>query len=191
MAEFAVRQRSFSSRFHSATSACRSASKRVSVMMIMLIAFLFAVASASGIQEESINMHNASCLAGMAFTNASLGLVHSLAHKIGGEFGVTHGLANAILLPYIIDFNRKFSDKYDLAEKRLGVKDIAETVRKLNKKLNIPLTFKDCTEVDFSEDKFKKVLDRMSKNAHGDPCTLTNPGKPTVADVKMIYESAY
>lgn len=141
--------------------------------------------------EARINMHNASCLAGMAFTNASLGLVHSLAHKIGGEFGVTHGLANAILLPYIIDFNRKFSDKYDLAEKRLGVKDIAETVRKLNKKLNIPLTFKDCTEVDFSEDKFKKVLDRMSKNAHGDPCTLTNPGKPTVADVKMIYESAY
>ena len=56
-----------------------------------------------------LNMHNASALAGMAFTNASLGLVHSLAHKIGGEFGVTHGLANAILLPYIIRFNRRFS----------------------------------------------------------------------------------
>ena len=137
------------------------------------------------------HMHNASCLAGMAFTNASLGLVHSLAHKIGGEFGVTHGLANAILMPYIIDFNRKFSDKYDLAEKRLGVNDIAETVRELNKKLDIPLCFKDCTEVDFNEEKFKTVLDRMSKNAHADPCTLTNPGKPTPEDVKLIYESAY
>ncbi|MGI5174240.1 iron-containing alcohol dehydrogenase [Treponema sp. OMZ 840] len=137
------------------------------------------------------HMHNASSLAGMAFTNASLGLVHSLAHKIGGEFGVTHGLANAILMPYIIDFNRKFSDKYDLAEKRLGVKDIAETVRELNKKLDIPLCFKDCKEVDFNEEKFKTVLERMSKNAHGDPCTLTNPGKPTPEDVKMIYEAAY
>ncbi|MGP1576357.1 MAG: iron-containing alcohol dehydrogenase [Treponema sp.] len=137
------------------------------------------------------HMHNASCLAGMAFTNASLGLVHSLAHKIGGEFGVTHGLANAILMPYIIDFNRKFSDKYARAEERLGLTDIAETVRELNKQLNIPLCFKDCKEVDFNEEKFKSVLDRMSANAHADPCTLTNPGTPTVADVKLIYESAY
>ncbi len=141
--------------------------------------------------EARTHMHNASSLAGMAFTNASLGLVHSLAHKIGGEFGVTHGLANAILMPYIIDFNRKFSDKYALAEKQLEVHDIAETVRELNKKLDIPLCFKDCTEVDFNEEKFKSVLDRMSANAHADPCTLTNPGQPTVADVKMIYEAAY
>jgi alcohol dehydrogenase len=137
------------------------------------------------------NMHNASALAGMAFTNASLGLVHSLAHKIGGEFGVTHGLANAILMPYIIDFNRKFTKKYEVAEKLLGIKDIAEEVRKLNAKLGIPATFKDCDEVDFNEAKFKEVLDRMSANAFADPCTLTNPGKPTVADVKAIYTDAY
>lgn len=137
------------------------------------------------------NMHNASALAGMAFTNASLGLVHSLAHKIGGEFGVTHGLANAILLPYIIDFNRRSTKKYAEVEKALGVKDIAEEIRALNKKLDIPATFKDCKEVDFSEAKFKEVLDRMSANAHADPCTLTNPGKPSVADVKAIYTAAY
>ncbi len=141
--------------------------------------------------EARYNMHNASALAGMAFTNASLGLVHSLAHKLGGEFGVTHGLANAILLPYIIDFNRKFTKKYDQVEKALGVADIAEEVRQLNKKLDIPAAFKDCTEVDFSEAKFKEVLDRMSANALADPCTLTNPGKPTVADVKAIYTAAY
>ncbi|MDC7232178.1 MAG: iron-containing alcohol dehydrogenase [Spirochaetales bacterium] len=141
--------------------------------------------------DARFNMHNASSLAGMAFTNASLGLVHSLAHKIGGEFGVTHGLANAILLPYIIDFNRKSSDKYSMVEKNLGLDDLAEAIRELNKTLNIPATFKDCDEVDFNEDKFKEVLDRMSTNAHGDPCTLTNPGAPTVEDVKAIYEAAY
>jgi alcohol dehydrogenase class IV len=144
-----------------------------------------------GDMNARFNMHNASALAGMAFTNASLGLVHSLAHKIGGEFGVTHGLANAILLPYIIDFNRKYSKKYAEVEKVLGLKDIAEEIRKLNKKLDIPATFKDCKEVDFNEAKFKEVLDRMSANAHADPCTLTNPGDPTVADVKAIYTAAY
>jgi alcohol dehydrogenase class IV len=141
--------------------------------------------------EARFNMHNASALAGMAFTNASLGLVHSLAHKIGGEFGVTHGLANAILLPYIIDFNRKSTKKYAEVEKVLGIKDLAEEIRKLNAKLGIPATFKDCKEVDFNEAKFKEVLDRMSANAHADPCTLTNPGAPTVADVKAIYTAAY
>jgi len=144
-----------------------------------------------GDMDARFNMHNASALAGMAFTNASLGLVHSLAHKIGGEFGVTHGLANAILLPYIVDYNRKSTKKYAEVEKVLGIGDIAEEIRKLNKKLGIPATFKDCTEVDFNEAKFTEVLDRMSANAFADPCTLTNPGKPTVADVKAIYTAAY
>jgi alcohol dehydrogenase class IV len=142
-------------------------------------------------KEARFNMHNASALAGMAFTNASLGLVHSLAHKIGGEFGVTHGLANAILLPYIIDFNRRSTKKYAEVEKALGIEDIAEEIRRLNEKLGIPATFEDCNEVDFDEAKFKEVLDLMSANAHADPCTLTNPGKPTVADVKAIYTAAY
>lgn len=137
------------------------------------------------------NMHNASALAGMAFTNASLGLVHSLAHKIGGEFGVTHGLANAILLPYIIDFNRIFSKKYEQVEKILGIKDLAQAIRDLNAKLGIPSTFKDCDEVDFAEPKFKQVLGRMSANALADPCTLTNPGQPTVDNVQALYTAAY
>ncbi|SJN59647.1 Aldehyde-alcohol dehydrogenase [Vibrio ruber DSM 16370] len=142
-------------------------------------------------KEARYNMHNASALAGMAFTNASLGLVHSLAHKIGGEFGVTHGLSNAILLPYIIDFNRQHTTKYQLAESILGIDNLAQTVRELNKALNIPSCFKDCDEVDFSEEKFIRVLERMSERAYGDPCTLTNPGKPTVEDVKNLYRKSY
>ncbi|QVK18416.1 iron-containing alcohol dehydrogenase [Mycoplasmatota bacterium] len=136
-------------------------------------------------------MHNASALAGMAFTNASLGLVHSLAHKIGGEFGVTHGLANAILMPYIIQYNRKYTDKYKDIEKQLGVEDLPTALKALNTKLNIPLTFKEVTEVEITEEKFVEVLDRMSKNALADPCTLTNPGNPTVEDVKAIYKAAF
>ncbi|MDR3595366.1 MAG: iron-containing alcohol dehydrogenase [Clostridium sp.] len=50
---------------------------------------------------------NASTIAGCAFSNVSLGIVHSLAHSMGGQFGITHGLANAILLPYVIEYNRK------------------------------------------------------------------------------------
>nr|MBP8222874.1 iron-containing alcohol dehydrogenase [Aeromonas sp.] len=142
-------------------------------------------------QTARFNMHNASALAGMAFTNASLGLVHSLAHKIGGEFGVTHGLANAILLPYVIRFNRQFTDKYDRVEKLLGIDDLPTAIEALNKKLNIPCCFKQCDEVAFVETKFQQVLDRMSQNAHADPCTWTNPGKPSVADVKALYEASF
>ena len=157
----------------------------------LVLAYLPKAFSSPKDMDARFHMHNASALAGMAFTNASLGLVHSLAHKIGGEFGVTHGLANAILLPYIIDFNRKSSAKYGKVERDLGVADLADEVRKLNAKLGIPATFKDCAEVPFEEAKFMAVLDRMSANAHADPCTLTNPGAPTVADVRRIYEAAY
>ena len=141
--------------------------------------------------EARFNMHNASALAGMAFTNASLGLVHSLAHKIGGEFGVTHGLANAILLPYIIRFNRQFSDKYSQVEKLLGINDLPSAIEALNKELNIPCCFAQCDEVEFSESKFLEVLERMSQNAHADPCTWTNPGQPSVDDVRALYEAAF
>ena len=141
--------------------------------------------------EARNNMHNASAMAGMAFTNSSLGLVHSLAHKIGGEFGITHGLTNAILLPYIIQYNRKSTDKFEKLEKELGIEDLSEEIKELNKKLDIPLNFKDVTEVDIDEDKFKEVLERMSKNAFDDPCTLTNPRACDPKAIEMIYESAY
>ncbi|WP_026958304.1 iron-containing alcohol dehydrogenase [Aliagarivorans taiwanensis] len=136
-------------------------------------------------------MHNASTLAGMAFSNVSLGLVHSLAHKIGGEFGVTHGLANAILLPYIVEYNKQSTDKYAEMERYLGIGAIEDELRALNGKLDIPLTFKEISEVDISEEQFMAVLDRMSDNAFNDPCTLTNPGTPSVADVKQIYLDAF
>lgn len=137
------------------------------------------------------DMHNASALAGMAFTNASLGLVHSLAHKIGGEFGITHGLANAILMPYIVDYNRKGTDKVEKLEKQLGIDCLTEALQALNKQVNIPLTLREVTEVEITEEKFNEVLERMSKNAFEDPCTLTNPRKSSPEDVRKIYECAF
>lgn len=137
------------------------------------------------------DMHNASALAGMAFTNASLGLVHSLAHKIGGEFGITHGLANAILMPYIVDYNRKGTDKIAKLEKDLGIENLTDSLKALSTKVDIPHTLREVTEVEISEEKFLEVLDRMSKNAFEDPCTLTNPRKSSPEDVRKIYECAF
>lgn len=149
-----------------------------------------AYASGSNIKARE-DMHNASALAGMAFTNASLGLIHSLAHKIGGEFGITHGLANAILMPYIVDYNRKATAKVSKLEKDLKIENLTKTLQDLNLKVGIPLTLKEVTEVEITEEKFLEVLERMSKNAFEDPCTLTNPRVSSAADVRKIYECAF
>lgn len=120
-------------------------------------------------------MHNASCIAGMAFSNAFLGVNHSLAHKLGGEFHIPHGLANAYLLPHVIEYNgestpTKFQawPKYDhyMAPERYaeiaklmgfvpqnatdqeGVKALADAVRKLMAEVNVPLTIKEAGEQD-------------------------------------------
>lgn len=139
-----------------------------------------------------MHMHNASALAGIAFTNASLGLVHSMAHKIGGEFGITHGLANAIMLPYIIQYNSIYTNKYQKLEAALGIDNLITAIKGLNKRLDVPDTLGACGEVEIKETAFKQVLDRMSRNAVADPCTLTNPNsQPTVEEVKTLYSAAY
>lgn len=136
-------------------------------------------------------MHTASTIAGMAFTNASLGIVHSMAHKIGGIFHLTHGEANAIMLPYIIDYNRKETDKYDKIEEILGIDDLAEEIRKLNKEVGISANIKDGKNTIISEEAFLAHLDLMSENAFKDACTLTNPRKTSADDIKKLYKASY
>ena len=136
-------------------------------------------------------MHNASTIAGMAFSNCSLGIVHSMAHKIGGIWHLTHGEANAILLPYVIDYNRRGTDRYALLEKELGVEDIAEEIRKLNAKVGISATIKDGKNTPITEADFLARLDVMSKNAFKDACTLTNPRETSAEDIKKIYTAAF
>lgn len=137
-------------------------------------------------------MHNASTMAGMAFTSASLGIIHSMAHKIGGEFGITHGLANSILLPYVCEYNRKATDKFDFIEKELGVDNYIEALKDLSKSLDVAQSFKDVEEdFGFDEDKFNEVLKDMSKLAYGDPCTLTNPRETSPEEIEELYKKAY
>ena len=157
-------------------------------------------------------MHNASAIAGMAFTNAFLGLNHSMAHKIGGEYNVSHGRANAILLPYVIEYNAckptKFvafpkyeeyiaDEKYTKIAKYLGlkcntpqegVKNLIAAIKKLNKSLNIPSSFK---EYGINEKEFLENLSALSDRAFEDQCTTANPRLPLVKEIMDIYKKAY
>ncbi len=157
-------------------------------------------------------MHNASCIAGMAFTNAFLGINHSLAHKLGGEFHIAHGRANAIILPYVIKYNAtkptKFvsfpkyeyfiaDQKYANLAKRIGLKAsntqegveaLIEAIKGLNQRLGIPATLK---EEGISEDEFLAKLDDLSEKAFEDQCTTANPRLPLVTELKQILLDAY
>ncbi len=154
--------------------------------------------SYNGNVEARGDMHIAQCLAGMAFSNALLGITHSLAHKIGAQYNIPHGCCNAILLPYVIEFNSKISlSRYaDLAcmlglpgktEKQL-THSLIESIVDLNIKLSIPLTLKDAG---VEEDTFKSTLDYIAENAVLDPCTASNPRETLKDDMKKILECAY
>ena len=157
-------------------------------------------------------MHNASTIAGMAFTNAFLGINHSLAHKIGGEFHLAHGRINAILLPYVIKYNSekpsKFvsfpkyeyyiaDEKYCKIVKKLGIevsstKDginkLINKISKLNKKLNIPSSFK---EAGINEKEFLSKVDMLADRAFEDQCTTANPRVPLISELKKILIDSY
>jgi acetaldehyde dehydrogenase/alcohol dehydrogenase len=157
-------------------------------------------------------MHNASCIAGMAFTNAFLGINHSLAHKLGGEFHIPHGRANAVLLPHVIRYNSlkpsKFNafpnyehyiahEKYAEIARYLGlpaanieegINSLISAITDLLKKLKMPLSIKDCG---ISEEQFMNAIDELSDRAFEDQCTTSNPRMPLVSELKEIYQKAY
>ncbi|WP_434640141.1 bifunctional acetaldehyde-CoA/alcohol dehydrogenase [Thermoanaerobacterium thermosaccharolyticum] len=157
-------------------------------------------------------MHNASCMAGMAFTNAFLGINHSMAHILGGKFHIPHGRANAILLPYVIKYNAEKPTKfvaypqyeYPKAAERYaeiarflglpastveeGVESLIEAIKNLMKELNIPLTLKDAG---INKEQFEKEIDEMSDIAFNDQCTGSNPRMPLTKEIAEIYRKAY
>lgn len=163
-------------------------------------------------KEAREKVHNASCIAGMAFTNAFLGVNHSLAHKLGGEFHIAHGRCNAILLPYVIRYNASKPTKfvsfpkyeYYIADKKyanlakkigLEVKDTEDGVEKLidmvnvmNEKLGIPKSFK---EYGIDEETYMNKLDTLANHAFEDQCTTANPRLPLVTELKKILIDAY
>ncbi len=157
-------------------------------------------------------MHNASTIAGMAFTNAFLGINHSLAHKVGAEFHLPHGRINAILLPYVIRYNSQKPTKfvsfpkyeYFIADQKYadlsrrmnfpaygneeGVNSLIEEIKKLNKDLNIPSSFK---EAGINEQEFLEKLDMLADRAFEDQCTTANPRLPLVEELKQILLDSY
>ena len=159
-------------------------------------------------------MHNASCIAGMAFSNAFLGINHSLAHKLGGEFHIPHGRANAVLLPHVIVYNAQKPTKFAIFPKygefvadyryaqiarQLGlagkdetqaqqVEALIDAVQDLMKRLNMPMSIKACG---VDEAAFLKALPSLAERAFEDQCTTANPRYPLISELAEIYKKAY
>lgn len=164
------------------------------------------------VKEAREKMHNASCIAGMAFANAFLGVNHSLAHKLGGEFHIAHGRANAILLPHVIKYNAtnpsKFASfpkyksfvadkKYAEIAKMLGLKadtveegveSLIEAIKDLMREVNIPMSVKECG---IEEERYFAEIERLALDAFDDQCTGTNPRLPLVNELVQIYNDIY
>ncbi len=143
------------------------------------------------------HMHNASCMAGMAFNSAGLGLVHGMAHAIGGMLHIPHGKINAMLLPIVIEFNGETNDPTILANyqecarmmsiqsdsPQSAVHDLAQAVRALNNLLEIPSTL---TALGKQKDELEPLRTSMIEAALADGCTEGNPRKPTAKDIDRL-----
>lgn len=157
-------------------------------------------------------MHNASCLAGMAFANAFLGVCHSIAHKCGGAYHIPHGRTNAILLPHVIRYNAKDPSKHALFPKYdyfrahedyadiarfLGLKGetteelveaLATAVAELGETVGIDMSFK---AQGVTENQLNETVDQLAELAYLDQCTTANPKEPLISELKEIIIQAY
>ena len=173
------------------------------------------VASYNGDMDKRSSLHNAQCLAGMAFSNALLGIVHSMAHKTGAVFEdqgahIIHGAANAMYLPKVIAFNAKDETAkkrygYIADEMKLGganddekVANLIAYLRKMNDDLNIPHCIKNygadsypCEQGFVPEDVFLARLPEIAKNAIGDACTGSNPRQPSQEEMEKLLKCCY
>ncbi|WP_312470264.1 1-propanol dehydrogenase PduQ [Neobacillus sp.] len=148
---------------------------------------------------------NASCLAGMAFTNAGLGINHSLAHALGGTFHISHGRSNALLLNTVIEYNAELSgsangyaaERYAKLAKvlelpartrREGTVNFMSAIKKLIKALGVEENIKT---LGVDQIEFEKALEQMSETAVQDRCTPTNPKQPSKEDLIRIYQKCY
>ena len=162
--------------------------------------------------EAREKMHNASCMAGMAFTNAFLGLNHSIAHKIGGEYHVPHGRANAVLLPHVIKYNASTPSKFVsfpkykkfIADEKYaeiaaflglpaktteeGVQSLINAVIDLMKEVNEPLSFSECG---IDEETYMRNVPDIANKAFEDQCTTAKPKLPLVKVIEQIMRDAY
>ncbi len=173
------------------------------------------VKSYNGDMAARADMHDAQCLAGMAFSNALLGIVHSMAHKTGAAFEkygahIIHGAANAMYLPKVIQFNAKNEEaarRYAVIADfmKLGGNTVEEKVqllvkylRGMNAELNIPQCIKNygadglpCENGFVPEDVFLERLPEIAANAISDACTGSNPRIPTQEEMEKLFKCCY
>lgn len=160
-------------------------------------------ASYKGNMDAREQMHYAQCLAGQAFSNALLGIVHSMAHKTGAAFStghIPHGCANAIYLPYVIKYNAHEPEakrRYADIARRIGlggtseesqVNALCDLIKAYNVKLNIPSTLK---EFGIDEAEFKEKVAEIAVNAVGDACTGSNPRSITPEQMEKLFTCTY
>ena len=165
--------------------------------------FDYLPASYKGNMEARAQMHDAQCLAGMAFSNALLGIVHSMAHKTGAAFStghITHGLANGMYLPYVIKYNAKdpvAAKRYAEIARMVGLEGASEKslinslctkIDEFNKILGIPATLKEFGVI---EEDFKEKIDTIAELAVGDACTGSNPRAIDPAQMKELFTCVY
>ena len=165
--------------------------------------FNYLPASYKGDKNAREQMHYAQCMAGMAFSNALLGIVHSMAHKTGAAFStghIPHGCANAIYLPYVIQYNAKEASaktRYAEIAKYLHlagntedelVQALCDKIDAYNVELNIPKTLKDFGIV---EEEFKEKVAKIAELAVGDACTGSNPRAITPAQMEKLLTATY
>lgn len=164
------------------------------------LVFEYLPASYGGDKEARETMHYAQCMAGMAFTNALLGIVHSMAHKTGAAFStghIPHGCANAIYLPYVIKYNAK-ADKtrYAAIGRSIGmngsddtiIHTLCEKIDTYNKQMDIP---HDLKAFGILEDEFLEKVETIAALAITDACTGTNPRTPTQEEMVKLLTCCY
>ena len=169
--------------------------------------------SYDGDMEARDRMHNAQCLAGMAFSNALLGIVHSMAHKTGAAFTgghIIHGAANAMYLPKVIQYNAKVAtaaERYADIARFIGLKGetteelvaaLVAELREMNRQLDIPLSIQNygpggviAEQSIIDEKEFNDKLADVAANAIGDACTGSNPRQPSQEDMEKLLLAVY
>lgn len=159
------------------------------------------VKSFHGDMVARAKMHNAQCLAGMAFSNALLGIVHSMAHKTGAAFSgghIVHGCANAMYLPKVIKYNsgnEAAADRYAQIAAFLGLEPSADAlirhINEMNKALDIPSCIKDYEGGIIDEKEFLEKLPKVAELAVGDACTGSNPRAITAKEMEKLLYCCY
>ncbi len=154
--------------------------------------------------EARQGMHNASCLAGIAFSNAGLGLNHGMAHALGARFHIPHGRANGILLPYVMSFNAGCSEsltptarqyaqisrllRLDSTSVRQSALNLIRTARRYMEKLSIPSTIQ---AAGVSPAEFEAEVRAMAEAALADRCTATNPRPCSAEEIERVFRKAF